>query len=103
MKRNKKFADVGEMGRSAMEKKLVGKISHYFSKIGVAAVELSSALRVGDKIRVEYKDGTSVIEEETVTSLQIHHQNVREAKPGDDVAIRLTKRVHDGNLVYKIA
>ena len=33
------------------DKKLIGKITHYFPKIGVAVVELRDDIRRGDKIR----------------------------------------------------
>jgi hypothetical protein len=34
------------------EGKLIGKISHYFSKIEVAVIDLDSALKIGDTIRI---------------------------------------------------
>ena len=34
------------------EEQLIGKVTHYFSKIGVAVVELSGSLKVGDTIRI---------------------------------------------------
>jgi len=34
------------------EWKLIGTVTHYFGNIGVAVVELSDALRVGETIRI---------------------------------------------------
>lgn len=84
-----------------MAKTLVGSVAHYFAKIGVAALKMSGGLNVGDKISIEHKDG-SVVLEETVQSMQINHASVQTAKPGDDVAIKLSGKAHEGNLVYKV-
>ncbi len=84
-----------------MGKTLVGEVAHYFGKINVAALKLSGDLKVGDKISIEHKDG-SVVLEQTVDSMQIEHNEVESAKAGDDVAIKTADKVHSGNLVYKI-
>ncbi len=84
-----------------MGKTLVGEVAHYFGKINVAALKLSGELKVGDKISIEHKNG-SVVLEQTVDSMQIEHNAVKSAKAGDDVAIKTTEKVHAGNLVYKI-
>ena len=84
-----------------MAKTLVGKVSHFFGKIGVAALSLSGDLKVGDKVSFEHKDG-SAVGEATVESMQINHVDVQSAGPGDDVAIKVAAKAHDGNLVYKV-
>lgn len=85
-----------------MEKQLVGEVAHYFGKIGVAALKLKGELKIGDRISIEHKDG-SVILEQAVDSMQIEMKPVESAKAGDDVAIKVTSHVHPGNLVYKVA
>jgi putative protease len=84
-----------------MPKSVVGKVSHFFGKIGVAALSMSGDLKIGDHIRFEHKDGSLVLED-TVHSMQILHKEVSSAGPGDDVAIKLNGSVHDGNIVYKV-
>jgi translation initiation factor IF-2 len=84
-----------------MAKTLVGEVAHFFGKINVAALKLSGDLKVGDKIAIEHKDG-SVVLEQTIDSMQIEHKSVNEAKAGDDVAIKTAEKVHAGNLVYKV-
>lgn len=81
-------------------KVLVGKVLHYFGNIGVAALSISGELKVGDKISVERPDGEKVLEQ-TVSSMQINKAEVKEAKAGEDVAIKMEGKVHEGNLVYK--
>lgn len=77
----------------------IGKITHYFGHINVGIVELSDGLRVGDKIRI--KGHTSDLVED-VSSMQIEHADVSEAKAGDGVGIKVTQKVHVNDKVYKI-
>jgi translation initiation factor IF-2 len=89
------------MGGVIMAKELVGEVAHYFGKIGVAALKLSGELKVGDRISIEQKDGTVVLEQ-SVQSMQVEHASVESAKAGDDVAIKTEGKAHAGNLVYKV-
>jgi len=82
-----------------MDKKLIGKVTHYFSKIGVAVVELQDELRIGDKIRIE--GPTTEIEQE-VTSMQIEHQPIEVAKPGQKIGLKVINKVREKDLVFKI-
>lgn len=84
-----------------MAKELVGEVAHYFGKISVAALKLTGELKIGDKISIEHKDG-SVVLEQTITSMQIEMKAVESAKAGEDVAIKVDSHVHPGNQVYKI-
>lgn len=79
--------------------KEIGKVTHYYGKIGVAIVELSDGLRVGDKIKVE---GNRTEFEQTVDSLQVEHQPVQEAKRGDVIGLKVVEKVSEGAVVYKL-
>jgi len=81
------------------EKKLVGKITHYFSKIGVAVIELSSTLKVGDEISIE---GASTNTTQKVDSMQIEHKNVDQAKKGESVGLKVADKVREGDMVFKV-
>lgn len=78
----------------------VGKVTHYFDKIGVAVVELEDTLVVGDKIRIA---GASDDFTQTVTSMQIEHEPIQEAKKGMTVGMKVDKPVAVGSEVYKMA
>ncbi len=82
-----------------MEKELIGKVTHWFGKANVAGVELTGKLAVGDRIRVL---GHTTDFEQEVTSMQIMHQDVAEAGPGDDVGIKVNFRARHGDRVYKV-
>jgi U32 family peptidase len=77
----------------------VGKVTDFFAKPVVAGLELSSPLRLGDKIHIK---GSSTDMELTVESMQIDRVSVTEGKPGDLVGIAVPDRVRRGDRVYRI-
>jgi translation elongation factor EF-1alpha len=81
------------------EKKLVGKVTHYYGKIGVAVVELTDSLAVGDTISIE---GSVTNFQQTVESMEIEHQQIKEAKAGDAIGLKVKDKVREGDSVYKI-
>jgi len=82
-----------------MPEEEVGKISDYFAKIGVAAIELTGTLSVGDTIHIK---GHTTDFTQNVDSMQIEHQNVEKANPGDSIGIKVKDRVRDHDIVYKV-
>jgi putative protease len=87
------------MEEAPVGKKLVGKISHYFSKIGVGVIELSDELKVGDRISIE---GATTNVQQTVRTMQIEHAEVQSAGAGDAIGMKVDQRVREGDLVYKL-
>jgi selenocysteine-specific translation elongation factor len=84
----------------ADEKKLIGKVTHFFSKINVAGIQLSDTLKVGDKISIE---GATTNFEENIDSMQIDNKSVVEAKAGDLIGIKVKDKTRVGDDVYLIA
>lgn len=82
-----------------MQEKLVGKITHYYGKIKVGIVEVIDKIRVGDKIHLK---GHTTDFEQVVSSLQVEHQNVTEAKKGDLIGLQLEQPVKEGDEIYLI-
>ncbi len=78
----------------------IGKISDFFARPVVAGVELTASLKLGDRIHIK---GHTTDLEVTVDSMQIDNVNVKEAKAGDAVGIKLPDRVRKGDTVYKVA
>lgn len=87
------------MEEAPVEKKLVGKMSHYFTKIGVGVIELSDELKVGDRISIE---GATTNVQQTVDSMEIEHEKVQSAGAGKSIGLKVSERVREGDLVYKI-
>lgn len=82
-----------------MEEK-IGRIVHYFSKLGVAAIELTDGdLKVGDRIHIQ---GHTTNFEQQVESLQIENDKVNEAKKGQKVGTKVKDHVRENDTVYKV-
>jgi len=83
-----------------MPEEEVGKISDYFKKIGVAAIEITKgSLSVGDTIHIK---GHTTDFTQSVDSMQIEHQSVPTAKAGDSIGIKVKDVVRDSDIVYKV-
>jgi len=82
-----------------MEEKPIGKITHYFDKIKVAAIELSDSLLVGDEIHVK---GNNTDFKQNVDSMQIEHESVEKAEAGKTVGMKLNEPAKENDLVYKV-
>ena len=81
------------------EGKLIGEISHYFGKIGVAVIKLDDTLKVGDQIRIV---GGVTDFTQTVESMEIEHQKVEKAGSGDSVGLKVSQKVREGYKVYRL-
>ena len=81
------------------EKKLIGKITHYFGKIGVAVVELEDEVNVGDEISIE---GAVTNIRQTIESMQIEHKNIETAKAGESIGLKVVDKVREGDQVFRI-
>ncbi len=77
----------------------IGKVTDFFAKPVVAGIELSGALKVGDRIHIK---GSTTDMEVAVESMQIDRVNITEGKPGDLVGIKVLDRVRPGDKVYKV-
>ena len=83
-----------------MAEQQIGVVTHYFDKISVAAIRLTSGtLKSGDVIRIE---GHSTDLEQVVASIQIEHLSVTQAKQGDEIGINVRERVHQHDKVFKV-
>jgi len=78
----------------------IGKVTHYYDKIGVAVVELSADLGVGD--RIKFVRGGEDLFEQGVESIQIEHEKKDSASKGETVGLKAVKEVKEGAEVYKI-
>lgn len=82
-----------------MEETLIGQVSHYYTRICVAAVELEDTLRAGDIVRIRGKHTDFV---QRATSMEIQHQPVLQAEAGQDIGLLVDHRARVGDLVYKL-
>ena len=82
-----------------MSEEIIGTVSDFFAHPVVAGIELTAALKIGDKIHIK---GHTTELEMTVGSIQIDNDQVTEAKAGDSIGVKVSDRVRSGDSVYKI-
>jgi len=76
----------------------IGHVTHFFSKISVAVIELCAPLAVGDTILIK---GPTTDFEQVVESMQIEHKNVQRAEAGQSIGLKVVQRVREKDTVYK--
>jgi len=82
-----------------MPEKLVGRVTHYYKRIGVAIVEVTGRLKLGDTIHV--KGGTTDFEQ-TVDSMEIEHEPIEVAQAGQVIGLKIAGKVRDNDGVYLV-
>lgn len=78
----------------------IGTVTHYYTHLHVAGVVVTDGeLRIGDKIHI--KGHTSDFEQ-TVKSMEIDHEHIDLAKPGDDIGLAVIEHAREHDTVYKV-
>jgi hypothetical protein len=79
---------------------LVGEITHFFSRIEVVVIKMTKGnLRIGDQIQIKGR-ATDFIQK--VDSLQIESVDVKVARKGQLVGLKVVKKVKAGDKIYKL-
>lgn len=79
--------------------KEIGRVTHYYNKIGVGVIELTDTLCVGDTIHIK---GATTDFIQKVTSMQIEHQPVEKAEKGQAIGLKVDQPVREKDVVYKV-
>ena len=77
----------------------IGKVSDFFARPVVAGITMSGGMKIGDRIHIT---GHTTDISMVISSMQINNVNVTEAKPGDEVGVKVPDRVRKGDTVYKV-
>jgi putative protease len=81
------------------EGELIGRVTHYFAHVGVAVIELTGALKVGDTIKIV---GGETEFTQPVDSMEVEHQKIQQAKKGDSIGLKINQKVKDSYKVYRL-
>jgi len=77
----------------------IGRITHYYSKLGVATVEIEHGrLHKGDVVHIV---GHTTDTEQVVDSLELEHHQIDEASVGQNVGVRVDEHVREHDEVYR--
>lgn len=77
----------------------VGKISHYYDKIGVAIIDAKKGVKKGDSLH--FKGGKTDFTQ-AADSIQVDHKPVEAIKKGDSAGVKVEKEVREGDTVYLV-
>lgn len=77
----------------------VGKITHYYDRLGVAVIKLDKTLRVGDQVKIS---GHGEEFSQTVDSMQMEHESIKSAKKGQSIGLKVNQPVKDGTDIYLV-
>ena len=77
---------------------LIGHVMHYYSRIGVAVLELSHELKIGDTV-LFLGHTTDFLQK--IASMEINHQRVQAVLAGQEVAVKVDEPVRKSDEVFK--
>ena len=76
----------------------IGHVTHFFAKISVVVVELTSPLAIGDHILIK---GPSTDFEQIVDSMQIDRKAITRAEGGQSIGLKVIQPAREKDTVYK--
>jgi putative protease len=77
----------------------IGKITHYFSNIGVAVVVLSANIKAGELVHIK---GRETDFKQLVESMQINHKELMRAEKGQEIGLKVDSAVKEGDIIYAL-
>lgn len=78
--------------------KPIGKVTHYYDKIGVAIIKFTKDIKKGATIHFK---GATTDFVHTINSLQYDHADIDKAKKGQEVGIKVSEKVREGDEVFE--
>ena len=83
---------------SKYEKVLIGHVTHYYPRIGVAEIELKhKSLLVGENIQIE---GEKTFIEQKIESMQVLNKDVKKGKKGEEITIKVKNKVYNNDNIF---
>lgn len=74
-----------------------GEVTHYYTNISVAIVELIQTISMGDTLHFL---GSHTDFRQPVKSMQVEHEEIETASAGQEVGIKVKQRVRPGDSVF---
>lgn len=96
----KKKAVKKPVKKAVKKEKKLGKVTHYFDKIKVAAIKLSDTVSVGDTVRITGGEDTDF--KQKIVSMQFKHEKIKKGKKGQEIGIKVKERVREGYKVFEV-
>ena len=77
----------------------IGTVTHYYSHLNVAVLELIDHLQMGETIHI-LGHTTDFIQK--VNSMEVNHHHVVVVGPGDNVALKVIEPVRVHDTIYRV-
>lgn len=84
--------------KSPMTAGAVGKVVHYYDRIGVAILKLAAPLQLGELLT--FRRGQREFTQ-SVSSMQINHEPVGKAKKGSVVGVKVVQVADNGTMAFR--
>jgi U32 family peptidase len=79
--------------------KHIGTVTHFYTRLSVAVLNLTDEIRLGDEIRIKGHLTDLVM---SVASLEVDHRKIESAGIGLEVALKVDGYVRAGDKIYKV-
>jgi putative protease len=79
------------------EPRAIGTVIHYWTRLGVAGVELTDSLQMDDWVHFR---GATTDFQQRVTSMQLNRRFINQAHAGQQIGILVAERVRAGDTIY---
>lgn len=81
------------------QEKIIGKVTHYYDKLGVAIIKLSDELHVGQTIHIKRtNDGFT----QKVEQMQYEHAPITSGAAMQEVGVKVEQKAHENDLVLLV-
>ena len=78
----------------------VGEVTHFFNDINVAVIKLEEGISLGETLHFL---GAHTDFRQEVESMQVEHEDIESASAGQEVAIKVERRVRSGDSVFLLS
>jgi putative protease len=79
--------------------KPIGKVTHYYGGLGVAIIKFAKSIKIGEMLRFK---GATTDFDQVVVSMQYNHKDIKGAKKGQEVGIKVAEKVREGDGIYEV-
>ena len=77
----------------------IGTVTHYYSQLHVAVLQLTDRLNVGATLHIS---GQTTDFTQKVASMEVDHRRVVVAEPGEEVALKVVELVREHDRLYRV-
>ena len=75
----------------------VGKVTHYYDKLGVGIIKLVKPLKVGQTVKI---NGKTTNFDQLVSQMQFDHKDIQTGKKNQEVGVKVNSKVRPGDQVF---